>query len=29
MDLKINEAFILDAPHIDQIGESMERTSRT
>lgn len=24
MDLKMNEAFILDAPHIDQIGESME-----
>ena len=24
MDLKMNEAFVLDAPHIDQIGKSVE-----
>lgn len=24
MDLKLNEAFVLDAPHIDHIGETVE-----
>ena len=24
MDLKLNEAFVLDEPHIDHIGETVE-----